>query len=130
MRVIKTIFETNSSTTHSSVVMPKEKYDKWTSGLYYYEPYSSYYDEKFKDKKPVKGEIYTEEQVLEFLSELGYEYNDEDYDSVSEYVNDLYIGFISWESWFEDEYLETDETYYTTPGGEEIVICCKYGRDG
>lgn len=129
MKVIKTIFETNSSTTHSVVVMPKEKYDKWTSGLYYYEP-DSYYDEKFKDKKPVKGEIYTEEQVLEFLSELGYEYNDEDYDSVSKYVEGIDAGFISEESWFEDEYLETDETHYTTPGGEEIVICCKYGRDG
>jgi len=129
MRVIKSIFETNSSTTHSVVVMPKDKFDKWTSGLYYYE-LDSYYDEKFKNKKPVKGEIYTEEQVLEFLSELGYEYNDEDYDSVSKYVEGIDAGFISEESWFEDEYLETDETYYTTPGGEEIVICCKYGFDG
>lgn len=128
MRVIKTIFETNSSTTHSVVVMPKEKYDKWTSGLYYFN--GSYYGNEPKGEKPVDGEIYTEEQVLEFLSELGYKYNDEDYDSVSQYVEDCDVGFISWEAWFEDEYLETDKTWYTTPGGEEIVICCKYGFDG
>ena len=128
MRVIKTIFETNSSTTHSVVVMPKEKYDKWTSGLYYFN--GSYYGNKSEGEHPIEGEIYTEEQVLEFLSELGYEYNDEDYDSVSKYVEDCDVGFISWEEWFEDEYLETDKTWYTTPGGEEIVICCKYGFDG
>lgn len=128
MKVIKTIFETNSSTTHSVVVMPKAKYDKWIFGLYYFN--GSYYGNKSEGEKPVKGEIYTEEQVLEFLSELGYEYNDEDYDSVSQYVEDCDVGFISWEEWFEDEYLETDKTWYTTPGGEEIVICCKYGRDG
>lgn len=128
MKVIKTIFETNSSTTHSVVVMPKEKYDKWTSGLYYFN--GSYYGNKSEGEQPIEGEIYTEEQVLEFLSELGYEYNDEDYDSVSKYVEDCDVGFISWEEWFEDEYLETDKTWYTTPGGEEIVICCKYGFDG
>lgn len=128
MKVIKTIFETNSSTTHSVVVMPKDKFDKWTSGLYYFN--GSYYGNEPKGEKPVDGEIYTEEQVLEFLSELGYKYNDEDYDSVSQYVEDCDVGFISWEAWFEDEYLETDKTWYTTPGGEEIVICCKYGFDG
>ena len=128
MKVIKTIFETNSLTTHSMVVMSKDNFDKWTSGLYYFN--GSYYGDEPKGEKPVEGEIYTEEQVLEFLSELGYEYNDEDYDSVSKYVEGIDAGFISEESWFEDEYLETDETYYTTPGGEEIVICCKYGFDG
>lgn len=128
MKVIKTIFETNSSTTHSVVVMPKNNFDKWTSGLYYFN--GSYYGDEPKGEKPVEGEIYTEEQVLEFLSDMEYKYDEEYYDSVSKYVDDCDVGFISWESWFEDEYLETDITYYTTPGGEEIVICCKYGRDG
>jgi len=128
MRVIKNIFETNSSTTHSVVVMPKDKFDKWTSGLYCFN--GSYYGNESKGEKPVEGEIYTEEQVLEFLSDMGYEYDEEYYHSASKYIEDCDVGFISWEQWFEDEYLETDETHYTTPGGEEIVICCKYGRDG
>lgn len=128
MKVIKTIFETNSSTTHSVVVMPKEKFDKWTSGLYCFN--GSYYGNEPKGEKPVEGEIYTEEQVLEFLSDMGYEYDEEYYHSASKYVEDCDVGFISWESWFEDNYLETDKTYYTTPNGEEIVICCKYGFDG
>lgn len=130
MKVIKTIFETNSSTTHSVVVMPKEKFDKWTSGLYYFN--GSYYDSKSEGEKPVKGGMYTEKQVLEFLSDIGFKYDTEEYScvSASEYIKDCDVGFISWESWFEGDYLETDKTYYTTPNGEEIVICCKYGYDG
>ena len=40
MRVIRNIvFETNSSMSHSCIIMTKEQNDLWKEGLYYYQPY-------------------------------------------------------------------------------------------
>lgn len=138
------VWETNSSTTHSTIIMTEENYKKWKQEkLYYYPPNRGY--DPFKklpeDKKPKSGYLYTQDEVLEFYKLKGYEYNPlelDDYDEGEAYdereLKDMYIkemcDFAGYDAWNDDEYLEFDKHTYTTPGGETIVVACKYGRDG
>lgn len=134
-------WETNSSTTHSVVIMSHDQYERWEhDGLYYFNPSDWWnpFDKLPTEQHPIKGALYTKSEVIEFIKLLGEEEELEEYLEEEEYEDDDYgfdrfvqeDDFFSYIGWTEDEYLETDETFYTTPGGEEIVICCKYGRDG
>lgn len=138
-RVIRRgVWETNSSTSHSVIIMTEDKYKKWEEGnLYYYGNTRSWYDpfkELPEEKKPRNGELYTQDEVIEFYRLQGYEFDPEagDYDTVEE-NKDQYISemgdFVGYHSFAENEYLETDTNYYTTPGGEKIVVTCQYGSD-
>lgn len=130
-------WETNSSTTHSVVIMTAEQSKKWEEeNSYYYSP-SRWYDpfkELPEDKKPVPGMFYTQDEVIEFYRLQGYEYDPEagDYDTDDE-NKDQFIremgDFYGYNSWHDDEYLEFDSETYTTPSGEEIVVECKYGNE-
>lgn len=114
------VFETNSSTCHSVIIMTEEQNKKWEKENLYYYSGSRYYNpfkELPEDKQPKAGSLYTKDEVLEFYKLIGYE-SEEIYD------------FISYEDWCNSEYLERDTNYYTTPGGEKIVVKCKYGYDG
>ena len=144
-RVIRRcVFESNSSTSHSTIIMTDEQYNKWKEEKLYYYPPNRWYDTFKKlpeDKKPKSGCLYTQDEVLEFYKLKGYEYNPlelDDYDEDEAYdereLKDMYIkemcGFAGYDAWHDDEYLEFDEHTYTTPGGETIIVACKYGRDG
>lgn len=138
--VRRNVWETNSSTSHSVVIMTASQHDKWEEeNLYYYPPtrFTWYdpFDTLSEDKKPQGGSLYTRDEVMEFYRLQGYEYDPEagDYDTDEE-NKDQYIremgDFYGYDSWHDDEYLETDTHSYTTPGGEEIIVECKYGYDG
>ena len=130
MKVIRNIvFETNSSMSHSCVIMTKEQNDLWREGLYYYQPYwSSAFDKLPKDERPVADQFYTKDEIINFANQTKYQYNENDEYDFDEFAADL--DFLSYEHFVEDEYAEYDWNTYTTPGGETIVIHCKYGRDG
>ena len=131
------VWETNSSTSHSVIIMTADQAKRWENeGLYYYNKQSWYdpFDKLPEEKKPKAGEFYTQDEVIEFYKLKGYHYDSwsGDYDTDEE-NKDQYIreqeDFISYQSFSEDEYLENDVNYYTTPGGEEIVVLCKYGTN-
>lgn len=134
-RVIrKCTFETNSSTSHSCVIMMKEQYDRWCEDKLYYLLYEPYWNDKLpEDEKAIHGRLYTEDEVLDFYKKAGYEYIYDESEDISDeelkvqYIREHY-GFVSYEMW-NDEYLEKDEHYFTTPGGEDIVVLCKYGAN-
>lgn len=132
------VWETNSSTTHSVVIMTAEQSKKWEEENLYYYPPDRWYD-PFRglpeDKKPKPGFLYTQDEVIEFHKLQGYEYDPGAGDYATDWENkDQFIremgDFIGYESWHDDEYLEFDSTSFTTPGGEEIIVECKYGYDG
>jgi len=140
-RVIrKGVFETNSSTSHSCVIMTEEQNKKWEEENLYYYPSSRYYNQ-FKDlpedKQPHPGCFYTQEEVLEFYKLKGYEYKPDEFvpeadkydDAKDEFIREM-SDFVSYNSWHDDEYMEFDDNYLTTPGGERVVVECKFGRDG
>lgn len=137
-RVIRReVWETNSSTSHSVVIMTAEQHKKWEEGDLYYYSHPTWYDpfEKLlKDKKPQSGAFYTQDEVIEFYRLQGYEYDpeagyyDTDEENKDEFIREM-GDFYGYDSWHNDEYLEFDSETYTTPSGEEIVVECKYGND-
>ena len=135
------VFETNSSMSHSLVIMTEDQHKKWEDEKLYYYDYD-YDDWTFhevpEDKRPVKGLFYTQEEVLEFLKLAGYEYDpaeageyDEDYeDPIDDFIYDIDYYFKGYDRWHESDWEEYDSYMYTTPGGEHLVIETKCGRDG
>lgn len=132
------VWETNSSTSHATVIMTEEQSNLWESlKLYYY--YKGWWD-SFKnvaeDDKPQDKCFYREDEVIKFLSILGYNYKEEEWedyepeDRIVQFIRDCDCGFLSYEMWMNSDEDEMDSTSYTTPGGEDIVVYCKYGRDG
>jgi hypothetical protein len=120
IQVRKNVFETNSSSTHSLVMAVKSEFDKWEAGEYYY--CHSWYKwdeenapEEFKNKFK-KGGFFPVTLVDAY-----YEAKGEDRDS---------YDFQTYEEFCDDEYLEFEDYSYTTPSGEVIVACAKFGYDG
>ena len=134
-QIRRCIFESNSSTTHTCVLMTKENYNKWKSSYYY-----CYYEENYglsylpEEKKPRLNNIYTLEEAINFIKLDKYFDEEtekipyEDEDELENFLSDC--GFISYDKYFYDDYLESDENWITTPNGENIVAVCKYGHDG
>ena len=131
-RVIRgCVWETNSSMTHSCVIMSAEQYERWKKDdLYCYK--ASKWWNPFKDlpeeQQPKNGMIYTEDEAVDFLKLIGEKYDEEDYYHISQFLSEY--SFYSYGCFTDDEYCEFDATDYTTPNGEELVIICKYGHDG
>lgn len=135
------MLETNSSMSHSLVIMTEDQHKKWEEEKsYYYNPkWEDYTFERVPEgQRPVKGLFYTQEEVLEFLKLAGYEYDpaeageyDEDYeDPIDDFIYDIDYYFKGYDKWHESDWEEYDSYTYTTPGGEHLVIETKCGRDG
>lgn len=131
------VFETNSSMTHSCIIMSEEQANKWMNGDGYYCTIKWY--NPFRDlpesSRPKHGQFYTLKEVLEFYKKLGYDiksyFTGDEEESLELFMKEVVEDdFITYEQWMNDEYLECDQETYTTPGGENIVVYCKYGRDG
>lgn len=115
------VFETNSSSTHSLTMMMKSDYDRWQrEQLYLYE--GSY---GWEFKKPVKNNLYTKDEVMEFVKSNKYYHGEEEIDN--EIIRDM--GFVSWDDEGSD-YLEGFYEEFTTPSGETVVAFGEYGYDG
>ena len=123
------VWETNSSTSHSVIIMEKSLYDEWMDGGLYYFNNPNYYgfEELPENKRPRANLLYTQEEVWAFYNELEEcKYGENEKEVFIREMGD----FVKSDDWVEDDYLEIDENHYTTPGGEEIVVSCKYGWDG
>lgn len=128
MRTIRhSVFETNSSSTHSMTIMSKRDYDRWRS-----EP-DSYYDEN--NREIISGDQRREmarKDIIDYRKQYDHEHlNDRITDEeLDEYIIDnLYDYPLSHHEFFDTDYLETDVNEYRTESNDEIVICCKYGHD-
>lgn len=108
------VFETNSSSTHSMTIFTKEQFEKFNKGELYINRWGDHNLPEFCTAEQIR-ELYplTEKEKEYFETEEEYWYDE---------------GFIAGD--YYDEYLETDTTYYTTPGGEELVMMCRFGYDG
>jgi hypothetical protein len=87
-------------------------FDSWVEGKVYYCEWA-YSDLKDKFKS---GEFYPVAEVDTYYEAKGEE-RDED-------------CFKTYDEFCENEYLEISEYSYTTPGGEVVRACAKYGYDG
>ena len=121
-QIRSSVFETNSSSTHSLTMMMKSDYKRWqTEELYLYN--GSGWGWEFS--KPVENQLYTRDEAIEFVKKNKY------YKDVDEIDDDALrdCDFISWDD-EGNEYLVSFYKEFTTPSGETIVAFGEYGYDG
>jgi len=119
-QIRRSVFETNSSSTHSITMMMKSDYDRWHKEHLYL--YRDGWGWEFS--KPVENQLYTRDEAVEFAKRNKYYKDKEEIDD--EILKD--IGFISWDD-EGNEYLEGFYEEFTTPSGETIVAFGEYGYD-
>ena len=120
-------FETNSSSTHSMVILTEEQNNKINNGELYL---TNKYDEELITKEERDAifykaiERYNEEYPENTISTIEEFMETDDYlDNQSEFpcnIND----------WSDDEYSSYDYYNYTSPSGDKLVIHVKYGYNG
>lgn len=136
------VWETNSSTSHSVIIMTADQAKRWSEEELYYYNNRNWYDPFNKlpeEKKPKAGGFYTQDEVIKMYDLQGYHFDpdnldyDKDEDDTEEILKDKFIeemgDFISYDQWYGDECLEHDTEYYTSPSGDDLVISCRYGWD-
>lgn len=136
IKIRNNTFETNSSSTHSMVIGLRSQIEDWIEGRLVYD----YNNDKFISLEAAR-EIFlkrlSEEDRAYFNLSLEEKetYLEEKHPwyTVEGYESELYgENYLFTYDYYCDYYerLESDTTYYTTPGGEEIGIICSYGYDG
>ena len=118
-------FETNSSSTHSMIILTEEENEKLNSGELYL---NNTYDATIITKEEAYKiflEVMESDNYMQD-SEYSLEENIKDY---LENCDDRYELPCSLDNWTYEDYLATDINHYTSPSGDKLVIICKYGND-
>ncbi len=121
-QIRRSVFETNSSSTHSLTMMMKSDYERWYKEKLYLYTGSGW---AWNFNGPVNSRLYTRDEAVEFAK--SYKYYSGNYEIDAEYLREL--DFISWDD-EGSEYLESFYSEFTTPSGETIVAFGEYGYDG
>ena len=126
------VFETNSSSTHSLIMMEESKFKKWEDGELFYHEDEPYIKDKearekfrnyFKEKYDKHDSFYTKEEVEEikkFCADNNIEVDEESYENWD-------YAFQTYKHWLQVDELESEVYTHTTPGGEKVVAIAKYG---
>ena len=117
-------FETNSSSTHSMIILTEEEYDKLESGELYLD------DDEVITKEEAKNIFlkHMNEDKYMYDDDLSFEENIKNYLDEFEYYPSEYPQ--SLETWKEEDELESDTNIYISPSGDKLKIICKYGYIG
>ena len=126
-------FETNSSSTHSMVILTEEQNDKMNNGELYL---TNKYDETIITKEERDAIFY---EAISNYNETIVNYNDEmgaklistieEYLETDEYLDNKSEFPCNIEDWSDYDYLDYDSVNYTSPSGDNLVIHVVYGRD-
>lgn len=119
-------FETNSSSTHSMVILTEEQNNQLRNGQLYL---TNKYDEDLITKEERDAifyeaiENYNKEYPQDTIVTIE-DFMETDYylDNRSEFPCDI-------DEWADREYLAYDYTNYTSPSGDKLVIHVVYGSD-
>ena len=136
IKIRNNTFETNSSSTHSIVIGLRSQIEDWIKGKLVYD----YDNDQFISPEVARDRLFDSLSIedktyfnLSFEEKVAYLEERYPWYTVEDYENELYREnyFFTYDSYCDYyERLESDTTYYTTPGGEEIGIICSYGYDG
>lgn len=116
IQVRKSVFETNSSSTHSLVMAVESEFSRWENGEVYYCSHWYSWSRPEDKNKFVVGRFYPVEEVDAYFESI-----DEERDT---------YDFSTYDEFCESDSLEVEDYSYTTPGGEVIKAVAKYGYDG
>ena len=127
------VFETNSSSTHSLIMMEESKFKKWKDGeLFYHEDVPYIRDKEAREKfynyfeKYDKHDAFFTKEEVEEIKKFCAD-NDIKVDEDGENYENWDYAFQTYERWCEEDELESSVYTHTTPGGEKIVAVAKYG---
>lgn len=124
MEVIRrSVFETNSSSTHSLTMCSEQEYDKWKSGeVMLRDDYS---------RKDNESQFITKEEAIKIKNladdpDYKEAIESDDQEAIEEILkeNEIY----TFENFFRDD-MEDFESTYTTKTGEKIMAFGYYGHD-
>ena len=125
-RVIRrNLFESNSSSTHSLVIMSDNEHTDWMCGRKWLCNRRSLY--RRLPNPPEIGKLYNRDEVRSFISQIGEMETENNFSSEDEFFYDN--DFESYDIWCDNDYLEYEDAEYVTSSGEKIIVCCKYGDD-
>lgn len=116
IQVRKSVFETNSSSTHSLVMAVESEFSRWENGEVYYCSHWYSWSRPEDKNKFVAGRFYPVEEVDAYFESI-----DEERDT---------YDFSTYDEFCDSDSLEVEDYSYTTPGGEVIKAVAKYGYDG
>lgn len=129
------VFETNSSSTHSLAICTEEEFENWKAGKVLFdrwgERFISPYQLSDNEKKDAALE-YTENKK-EYYKDWEELSNDQKEKWYSTYMKEHDLDDddgITYDQFFDDDYLEKYCRGYTTPKGDKIVCFGCYGYDG
>ena len=126
MRTIRyNTFETNSSSTHSLLILTEEECDKIEKGeMFLLSQYDREVITKEERDKVILDEMYTVNKTYDYMFQSIEEFMESDYyfDNRSEFPCNI-------DEWCDSDYLEIDSYDYTSPAGDKIKIIAKYGND-
>ena len=134
-QVRHSVFETNSSSTHSLTICSEEKFEAWKKGEILFNSWSEKFENviQLTDSQREDAKIDYEDKKETFwkdwdsLNEKEKEKWYSKYAKENDFIND---GYITYEDWCDNCSLEKFVETYTTDGGEKIVAFGKYGYDG
>lgn len=112
------VFETNSSSVHSLIMVNDEEYNKLESGQCYVNRYGS-----------IDKVVVPKDEIIKELRQRSSIYSsDMDEDELEDLIEDY--GYMSFDKFYEDnEEYETFFDSYTTKSGETVYAIGYYGHD-
>ena len=118
-------FETNSSSTHSMIILTEEEEQKLNFGeLYLKNKYDTTLITKEEAYKIFLEAMENDNYIQN--SEYSLKENIEDYAENCEDRDELPCSL---DDWTYDIYLTIDSNNYTSPSGDKLKIICKYGNN-
>lgn len=121
------VFETNSSASHSIVILSVDDEKRWEEDgdLYAVQEIWTFPWEKAQ-VKPDRTRLYSKKEIIKLLKDAGEEFDENDEDVVEEIIMDN--GFMTYGQWEAIE-LECDGNEFTTPSGDHMIAMCHYGYE-
>ncbi len=124
-QIRRSVFETNSSSTHTLTICSKSDFEKWKRGELLLDEWRN----KFIDVKKV-----SEKDIESYYNSIKKPYyknykdlDDDERKSIkNEYMKNEVSG-TTYDDWGEDGYFETYSQDYKTENGDEVVAFGKYG---
>ena len=126
------VFETNSSSVHSMVVMSEEMLEKWkTPNNYLIQKgnLSTYGIDNKKYKKLPDAQVVSQEEAIKIIKSLyGDRFDFSNCDDIDRELNDL-CGISSYDDWGSGDFYEFDDCSFTTEHGDKVIALAYYGYD-
>lgn len=135
-QIRRSVFETNSSSTHSLTMCDEETFEKWKSGDLMFDKYAEEFIDlvpELSDEQKNGAKEYYEYSMGKYWkqwSDLTDSEKEEWYNKYAKEEDIVPEDAVTYDQFMGDTYLETFVNRYTTKNGDKVVAFGMYGYDG